>query len=198
MNIPSLNEAVRIEKVTGQGIFPYIDDLIRLRTEVFKEWPYLYKADQEFERTYIRNFAECEAAVVALVFEKDRVIGAMTGIPLESTHFTEPFVAHQLNPKRYFYFSEAMVEKPYRRLGLLNKMTDLLENHIENLKEPFFRCFCMIEREDDLRKPPEAFSLFSFAEKHGFTRYPHLFCLLKWKEVDIEKDSEHKLVFWIK
>lgn len=196
MSILSLNGAVRIEKVTGRDIFPYVDDLIRLRMEVFQEWPYLYKADREFERTYIRNFAECEAAVVALVFEKDRVVGAMTGIPLESTPFRGLFQAHQLNPKRYFYFSEAMVQTPYRKLGLLNKMMNLLQNHTESLK--LFRCFCMIEREDDLRKPTEAFSLFPFAEKHGFTRYPELFSLLKWKEVDTEKESEHKLVFWIK
>jgi hypothetical protein len=49
-------ENLKIICVQGAEIHPYILDLARLRIEVFKDYPYLYQGDMEYEMDYVRRF----------------------------------------------------------------------------------------------------------------------------------------------
>ncbi|HBF93820.1 MAG TPA: GNAT family N-acetyltransferase, partial [Marinobacter adhaerens] len=42
--------AVSIRRLSGDQIKPYLDDLARLRIEVFRHFPYLYDGDMDYER----------------------------------------------------------------------------------------------------------------------------------------------------
>jgi hypothetical protein len=54
--------SLRIETVTGEAALPHVPALARLRSEVFCEWPYLYRGEAEDEARYLRHYTEDEAS----------------------------------------------------------------------------------------------------------------------------------------
>ena len=44
---------ITIQVVTGSAIAPYVDDLARLRMQVFRDFPYLYDGTYEYENISI-------------------------------------------------------------------------------------------------------------------------------------------------
>ncbi|SFR41775.1 hypothetical protein SAMN05216203_0117 [Marinobacter daqiaonensis] len=50
--------SVHITALSGQEVLPYLDDLARLRIEVFRAFPYLYDGDMGYERRYLATYAD--------------------------------------------------------------------------------------------------------------------------------------------
>ena len=65
----------------GEGIAGVLDDLARLRVSVFRDWPYLYDGDAEYERGYLARYARGDSIVVA-AYAGEEMVGAATGMPL--------------------------------------------------------------------------------------------------------------------
>ena len=51
---------IRFTIQQGKEIYPYIQDLARLRISVFSEYPYLYNGDNVYEAKYLSKFSEVE------------------------------------------------------------------------------------------------------------------------------------------
>ena len=73
---------MRVERVAGVDLAPWLDDVARLRVAVFRDWPYLYAGDLAYEREYLRAYARSPGSVVVLALDGGRVVGASTGLPL--------------------------------------------------------------------------------------------------------------------
>ena len=65
----------------GPAIAPIVGDLARLRVDVFRDWPYLYDGEPEYERRYLAKYARGDSIVVA-AYAGDEMVGAATGMPL--------------------------------------------------------------------------------------------------------------------
>ena len=55
---------IEIEVSRGGDVHRCLDDLAKLRIEVFSEWPYLYAGTHEYERRYLRQFAAAASSVL--------------------------------------------------------------------------------------------------------------------------------------
>ena len=86
--------AVSMIRLSGDQINPYIDDLARLRIEVFRSFPYLYDGDMGYERKYLDTYARSPESLFVLATDGESVIGAATGIPMdhETEEFKGPFI----------------------------------------------------------------------------------------------------------
>ena len=71
--------------LTGDALETALDDLARLRIEVFRDWPYLYDGDVEYERKYLSGYTHPTAIVVA-AFDGPRIVGASTGMGMEGCY----------------------------------------------------------------------------------------------------------------
>ena len=47
---------VTLRGLTGTDLDTALDDLARLRITVFRDWPYLYDGDLDYERRYLAEF----------------------------------------------------------------------------------------------------------------------------------------------
>ncbi|HZP92062.1 MAG TPA: hypothetical protein VFB20_04175, partial [Burkholderiales bacterium] len=65
--------AIRVERFSGKGLERYVDDLARLRIEVFREFPYLYDGSLDYERKYLKTYIGVPDSVIVLAFDGDRV-----------------------------------------------------------------------------------------------------------------------------
>jgi len=72
----------RIEALRGEDLRRHIDDVARLRIEVFRDYPYLYDGDADYERTYLAALAASRGGIVAVAFDGATVVGAAPGAPL--------------------------------------------------------------------------------------------------------------------
>jgi GNAT superfamily N-acetyltransferase len=193
--------SIRVITCVGAAVVPYVDDLARLRIEVFRDYPYLYEGDGAYERRYLEAYAASPRSVFVLALDGAKVVGASTGIPLsdDGEAFHQPFRARGMAVDDVYYFGESVLQPAYRRQGLGHRFFDEREAHAQRLGGFVMTAFCAIERPiDDPRRPSDYRSNDMFWHKRGYERQDAMFCTLKWTELGDSEQSEHRLRFWLR
>ena len=185
--------------IAGSEIGPHIETLAKLRISVFREWPYLYDGDLDYERCYLADFARQPDSVLVLACDGDRPVGASTALPMTQAHeeFQAPFQARGDNLSRVFYLGESVLEAPYRGRGIGHLFFDEREAHAQRVGSFETLTFCAVERPDGHPlKPADYRPLDGFWHKRGYTRHPDLTCTFPWKDIDQDGETDKMLVFW--
>ena len=83
---------ITIKLYTDDTASQFIDAIAELRINVFREYPYLYDGDKVYENKYLAKFLAAEDSLIAIAFHGDKVVGALTGLPLslEDQGITHP------------------------------------------------------------------------------------------------------------
>jgi GNAT superfamily N-acetyltransferase len=193
--------AIRIERFSGSALHDCLDDVARLRIEVFREFPYLYDGSMDYEREYLQTYLRCPEAVVVVALDGDSVVGASTGIPMqhEEPQFRQPFLDHGYDPSRIFYCAESVLRREYRGQGIGGRFFDEREAHARALGGFDWCCFCAVERPaDHPLRPPGYQPHDAFWQKRGYARHPELGATYHWKDIDQPEQTSKRLVFWLK
>lgn len=196
-----MGKQVKIEAFQGEQIKTLIPEIARLRIEVFQEYPFLYKGDEEYEKRYLDKFSHAKGAILVVAFDDEKIVGVSTGLPFsyESKEVQAPFVRAGLDPKSYFYFGESVLRKEYRGLKIGHTFFDLREAHARKLGTFSDICFCTVVRsENDPRRPKDYTTLEGFWKKRGYQKQPELTCFITWQEIDEKEESPKEMVFWTK
>ncbi|MDR0780446.1 MAG: GNAT family N-acetyltransferase [Pseudomonadales bacterium] len=194
-------EALTIQRFSGAALVDYLDDVARLRIEVFREFPYLYDGSMGYERHYLRTYVNCADAVVVVAFADGAVVGASTGIPMraEEASFQQPFIAAGYDPARVFYCAESVLRRDYRGLGLGVRFFGEREAHARALGGFDYAVFCAVVRPPEHPLRPSAYQpLDRFWEKRGYRKHPELRAHYAWKDVDQAERTSKALEFWVK
>lgn len=190
-----------IRTFTGDAVAPHLDDVARLRIEVFRDFPYLYDGDVGYEATYLATYARSRESLFVLAFDGDRVVGASTGLPLgdETPSFQKPFVERGIALGSVFYFGESVLLPAYRGQGLGHRFFDEREAYARRLGRFATTAFCAVERaDDDPRRPPAHRANDVFWTRRGYVKQPDMRCAIEWKEVGASAPSLHPLAFWLR
>lgn len=190
-----------LKTLYGAAIRPFLPEVARLRIEVFREWPYLYDGDLDYEARYLEVYAQSASAVLVLVRDGERIVGASTGIPLaeESEPFRKPFIEAGIPPEAVFYCGESVLEPAYRGRGLYRHFFAQREAHARALGGFRWCAFAAVERDPhDPRRPKTYRPLDTAWEKAGYRKAPHLRMQLGWKELGQDGERLNTLVFWLR
>lgn len=192
---------IRVERVAGRDLAPWLDDVARLRVAVFRDWPYLYAGDFDYERGYLQAYARSAGSVVVLALDGERVVGASTGLPLadDTIEFQRPFLDAGRPVDDVFYFGESVLLPDYRGRGLGHAFFDHREAHARALGGFRWTAFCAVDRAaDDPRRPPGHRGNEAFWAKRGYLRQPGMTVRLAWQEIGEAAPSEKPLTFWLR
>lgn len=192
---------IRIERCSGPALEKFIPDLARLRIEVFRDFPYLYDGDIEYEKKYLQTYIDCPESVIVIAFDGDRVVGASTAIPMkyETDELKKPFIEQGYNLDEVFYCSESVLDKNYRGLGIGVRFFEEREAHAEELGGFKHICFCCVERPlDHPRRPADYVPLDQFWTKRGYVKHPELKTTYIWKDLDDVDETPKPMTFWLK
>ncbi|MCB1715657.1 MAG: GNAT family N-acetyltransferase [Candidatus Competibacteraceae bacterium] len=192
---------LRLERHSGASLEHYIPALARLRIEVFREFPYLYRGDQDYESQYLQTYIRSAGSVIVLALDGEEVVGAATGLPLrhETEEFKRPFSAHGYEIEKIFYFGESVLRKTYRGQGIGVQFFSEREAHARSLGGFDITCFCAVQRPPDHpRRPPDYVPLDSFWQKRGYAKQPSLQTDYVWQDLDEDAPSAKPMVFWLK
>lgn len=191
--------SISLKRFSGIAAQPYLHELARLRIEVFREFPYLYDGNLDYERNYLNTYTGVANAVIVVAFDADRVIGASTGLPLasETDEIRRPFVEHGYNVDEVFYFGESVLETNYRGLGIGVRFFEEREAHVRLLSGFRWTTFCAVQRPlDHPRRPADYVPLDHFWAKRGYRKHPELNTTLSWQDLDERVASPKPMLFW--
>jgi len=189
-----------IKRLTGAAVRDVLDDLARLRIQVFRDWPYLYDGSPDYEAKYLARYGETEGAVVVCAFEGDTLVGASTGEPLgdELEAFRAPFEAAGLDPSQIFYLAESVLDPAWRGQGIGHRFFDEREAHARALgfKQA---SFCAVERPDDHpMKPADYRPLDAFWQGRGYTRLDTPIVHFPWRDIGEAAETEKPMRVWLR
>lgn len=192
---------LELKRLSGAALKQYIPELASLRIEVFRDFPYLYDGDTEYEAKYLQTYIQCPESVIVLAFDGDKVVGASTGIPLkfETEEVKAPFLKAGLNIDKIFYCGESVLISKYRGKGAGVAFFDHREDHARELGGYEFSCFCGVQRTDDHPRRPIGYKpLDNFWRKRGYEKHPELQTTFSWKEIGEAYESPKPMTFWMK
>jgi len=184
----------------GPEITPWLDDVARLRVAVFRDWPYLYEGDFDYERDYLAAYAASAESVFVLAMADGRVVGASTGLPLadDAEAFRRPFLDAAIDPDDVFYFGESVLLHDHRGHGIGHAFFDHREAHARALGHFRWTAFCAVDRDaDDPRAPAGHRSNDAFWRGRGYERRPGVTMRLPWNEIG-RGEVDHALTFWLR
>ena len=194
--------AVKYIHCSGEQVKPYIQDLAHLRVEVFREFPYLYDGNFEYEKKYLDTYLNSSNSLVILALANNTVIGATTCLPLvdETEVFKQVFLEKGLDINKIFYFGESVILKEFRGRGIGSQFFQFREDHakktIPGLK---LTAFCAVDRPPDHPLRPQGYRpLVHFWKKLGYSEKPHMKVWLPWKDIDKITEDKKSLTFWLK
>jgi len=196
-----MTQAIRIERCSGAALVHYVPELARLRIEVFRDFPYLYDGDYDYEKKYLQTYIDTPESVIVLAFDGDKVVGASTAIPMqyETDQLKKPFLEQGYNLEDVFYCSESVLNKDYRGLGLGVQFFEQREAHAEDLGGFKVITFCCVERPiDHPRRPANYVPLDLFWNKRGYVKHPELKTTYSWKDIDDAQETPKPMTFWLK
>jgi hypothetical protein len=165
-----MSKNIRIERWSGAALQQYIPELARLRIEVFREFPYLYDGDFDYEEKYLQTYIDCSDSVIVLAFDGDKIVGASTAMPMkyETNELKKPFIENGYNLDDVFYCSESVLNKQYRGLGIGVR---------------FFADYVPLDK---------------FWNKRGYFKHPELSTTYSWKDLDDINETPKPMIFWLK
>lgn len=191
---------IRTVTLSGTEIGPIIPDLARLRTVVFRDYPYLYDGDAAYEEWYLEDFAKAPGAVVIAAHDGDTLVGAATASPMRSQkqEFSSPLARLGVAVENLFYCGESVLLSQYRGHGLGHAFFDGREAAGREQGYSLIGFYAVI-RPDDHPLQPTAYSpLYGFWGKRGYVPLAGAVATFPWKEVGKAAETDHPMQFWMR
>lgn len=192
---------VEVARLTGSDVKAALDDLARLRIEVFRDWPYLYDGSYEYERHYFANFAASDGAIVIAARDGGKIVGAATAAPMggHADEFAEPFHKHGYDISQIFYLGESVLLPAYRGQGLGHAFFEHREAHGRALGGFTHAAFCSVVRPaDHPARPHDYRPLDPFWRKRGYEPLAGLVGSFPWLDVGETEETAKPMQFWMK
>ncbi|SPJ23437.1 GNAT family N-acetyltransferase [Palleronia abyssalis] len=187
------------ETSTGAKVGAALDDLARLRAEVFRAWPYLYDGDPGEEADYLRSYRDTPGAILVAARDGNHTVGCATGMPLACHEDAQdvPLDKLGLSMDAVFYCAESVLLPGYRGQGAGHAFFDIREAHARELGYTI-SMFCGVERPDHHPLRPEGpRSLIPFWERRGYVG-TEAFIHMTWTDLDRDTPTEKPLRVWVK
>lgn len=191
---------MRVRALTGADLELHLDALAALRIEVFRDFPYLYDGDHDYERRYLQNYRDSTDAILVGAFDDTRLVGAATGTPMEdhAEEFAAAFARTSYDLSTIFYCAESLLLPEYRGLRIGHLFFDMREEHARELGRTH-ASFCSVLRpEDHPLRPKDYRSLNAFWQRRGYASLPGVVAQFSWKDIDQDVATDHDMQFWIR
>ena len=186
--------------LTGAALDAALGDVARLRIAVFRDWPYLYDGDLDYERRYLAAFRASPQAVVVGAYDGNRLVGAATAAPLSdhADDFAQAFDGTGVNIDDVFYCAESVLLDDHRGQGIGHRFFDAREDAARAFGYSK-SAFCAVQRPDDHPlRPADYRPLDTFWRKRGYAPLDGAIARFTWTDVDADAPTAKPLQVWIK
>ena len=185
--------------LTGESLAAALEDVARLRIRVFRDFPYLYDGDAEYERDYLRAY-QSPGAVVVAALDGSRVVGAATGAPMSdhAADFAAAFAGRPEPLDQIFYCAESVLLPEYRGHGIGHAFFDAREAHARYLGHRHVAFCSVIRPAGHPARPADYRPLDGFWHKRGYAPLPGVIAHFSWRDMGDSGETEKPLQFWMR
>jgi GNAT superfamily N-acetyltransferase len=177
-----------------------IDEVAALRIRVFRDFPYLYDGDLDYERRYLAPYLDSAEAIVVGAFDGDGLVGAATGTPMadHADDFAAAFADTGIDLASVFYCAESVLLPDYRGQGIGHRFFDAREAHAAALGYAT-TAFCAVIRPADHPARPAGYRpLDAFWTRRGYAPLPGVVARFAWKDLGEAGETSKPLQFWMR
>jgi GNAT superfamily N-acetyltransferase len=193
--------SINVRRLSGDEIKAEIQNLARLRIEVFRDFPYIYDGSYEYEVKYLKKYLDSSRAALIAAFDEKTIIGVASCLPLldEELVVQKPFAEKGYDLEKVFYFGESVLQKKYRGKGLGKVFFQERENWARSFGQYDITTFCAVKRpvEHPLR-PLDYRPLDEFWKTQGYIKHPELHTEFSWQDIGEKNETSKKMIFWLK
>lgn len=195
-------QSLRIEKLSGEQIHPYLSELANLRMKIFREYPYLYEGHIDYEKKYLQTYLDSQNSnlILAIDSTENKIVGASTAIPLadETSEVQQPFLKANMDISSIFYFGESVLLPAYRGKNIYRHF--FLEREKAAREHGCtVAVFCGVKREENHPLKPVGYKpLDKVWQRFGFKKHEHLHAQYEWKDLTESYPSLKSMIFWLK
>lgn len=171
----------------------YLAQLAEMRIQVFREYPYLYEGNLDYEFDYLERYVQCPSAILlALLDSAGQAWGVCTGIPLihEDPVLSAPIPG---NHQSGFYIGEVLILPQARGQGWGAKLLEAIIDLSQKLGFKQHYLYTVVEPAHN--RPPHYHSPAKLWRKIGFEPTP-IQCSFEWKRWDQEHPQNHTMELW--
>jgi len=189
--------SVTVAPVTGAGLVDVIPALARLRIAVFRDFPYLYDGDADYEADYLADFAAAEGAVIVVARDGTEIVGAATAAPLgtQDTAWQAPLATAGFDVARTFYFGESVLLDAWRGQGIGHAFFDHREAQARTHGASHAAFCSVIRAADHPARPADHRPLNDFWRRRGYGPLDGVTTWFDWKTVG-GGEERHELQYW--
>ena len=192
--------APRVISLTGAEIAAVLAPLADLRIRVFRDFPYLYDGDPDYEAWYLERLASAPDSMIVAALAGERLVGAATALPLVHEHddFKAPFERHGIDPAEVFYLAESVLLSAYRGQGIGHAFFDHREATGQRLGYARLAFCAVVRPPDDPRRPADYRPLDGFWRARGYRPVAGLTTTFRWKEWGEPEETAKPMQFWLR
>lgn len=196
---------VTIEVYVGKDSLDYIETISKLRIEIFKEYPYLYKGDLAYENNYMQGYTQDKRAMIVIAKVDGVLAGVSTGIPLISdseivADAKKCFSQQDVEIGDYYYYGEVIVLPEFRGMSLTTKLYEAQNELVKSWGYKHVCILTVVREPDHPLKPNNYVSKDKMWEHLGFFRRK-LTVDYHWPTIQPDKSVQNvnnTLEFWAK
>ena len=191
---------LHVTPLTGAALEAALDDVARLRMEVFRAFPYLYDGDMAYERRYVASYRDSPGAVLVGAFDGPRLVGAATGTPMadHADAFAAAFASTGSPLETVFYCAESVLLPEYRGRGIGHRFFDLREDHARGLGFTYAAFCAVIRPADHPDRPGDYRPLDAFWKGRGYAPLPGVEAEFWWRDLGDDTETAKRLQFWLR
>jgi hypothetical protein len=188
----------------GENMLPLIPFLSKTRLDFFKEYPYLYIGNSEYETSYIESYAKGKDAMFVTIEENGNTYGIASGISFSSEFKIINNATSQLNKlidiNLCAYLGELIIFPQMRGKGYSRKILKIQEDFYRNLGYKHTCFLTVIRTVNHPLKPTNYVDSTLFWEPIQYKKTT-ITTIFNWPTLQPNGeviDQENELVFWIK
>lgn len=191
--------SIEIRALTGAALAAALPDVARLRIAVFRDWPYLYDGDADYERDYLSAY-QSPGAIVVAALDGDRIVGAATGAPMadHAADFAAAFAGRPEPLSQIFYCAESVLLRDYRGHGIGHAFFDAREAHARALGLRWSAFCSVIRPAEHPMRPADYWPLDDFWRKRGYAPLEGVTASFGWRDLGEAHETSKRLQFWMK
>lgn len=190
-----------IEVLKGKEISRYQEQFIQMRMAFYREYPYLYSGNKEFERKYFNMFIANADSRLIVAKEEEEVVGMIIGMPLKATmeDIQKPFKEMERPVDSIYYLGDILVPKNHKGEGIGSALYEEFEGVVRGMKKyKEIDLYEIVRPTQHPRKPQDYKPLETFWEKRGYDLEADIRTQLSWKEIGEKQETPHSLIVYLK
>ena len=191
---------LHFQSYLGTEIESVIPDLARLRIKVFRDFPYLYDGNEDYESDYLATYSRTPTAIVVAALDGDKIVGAATGMAMEDhdDDFARPLAEIGIDHSDVFYCAESVLLAEYRGQGAGHTFFDAREEHARALGRTHSAFTSVLRPADHPSRPKGYRPLDGFWRKRGYSRLDGAVASFEWTDIGATEPTRKSLQYWMK